>query len=135
MPQVDILIQGRSYSVECQEGEERRAHFLAAHINRHAARLVARLGNMPDAQLLLMTGMTVADELLEAQEKLQRLSGKRKSGEEENPDQMRLDGNSEDGGEGGENEIAERIQAASQRIETLSDQLEQEEAQDDERTD
>ena len=135
MPQVDILIQGRSYSVECREGEERRAHFLAAHINRHAARLVARLGNMPDAQLLLMTGMTVADELLEAQEKLQRLSGKKKSDEGEDPDQMRLDGSSEGGGgETGDSEIAERIQATSQRLETLSDMLEQE-GQDDERTD
>lgn len=135
MPQVDILIQGRSYSVECPEGEERRVHFLAAHINRHAARLVARLGNMPDAQLLLMTGMTVADELLEAQEKLQRLSGKKKSDDGGDPDQMRLDGNSEGGGESGDSEIAERIQATSQRLETLSDMLEQEEARDDERAD
>ena len=133
MPQVDILIQGRSYSVECREGEERRAHFLAAHINRHAARLVARLGNMPDAQLLLMTGMTVADELLEAQEKLQRLSGKKKSDDGEDPDQMRLDGSSDGGGESGDSEIAERIQATAQRLETLSDTLEQEEARDDER--
>ena len=135
MPQVDILIQGRSYSVECREGEERRAHFLAAHINRHAARLVARLGNMPDAQLLLMTGMTVADELLEAQEKLQRLSGKKKSDDGEDPDQMRLDGSSDGGGESGDSEIAERIQATAQRLETLSDTLEQEEARDDERAD
>ncbi|MCY4039169.1 MAG: cell division protein ZapA [Hyphomicrobiales bacterium] len=138
MPQVDIRIQGRSYSVECPEGEERRAHFLAAHINRHAARLVARLGNMPDAQLLLMTGMTVADELLEAQEKLQRLGGKKKSDDGENPDQMRFDGNGNGGGggeEGGDSEIAERIQATSQRLETLSDLLEQEEARDEERTD
>ena len=135
MPQVDILIQGRSYSVECREGEERRAHFLAAHINRHAARLVARLGNMPDAQLLLMTGMTVADELLEAQEKLQHLSGKKKSDDGEDPDQMRLDGSSDGGGESGDSEIAERIQATAQRLETLSDTLEQEEARDDERAD
>ena len=135
MPQVDILIQGRSYSVECREGEERRAHFLAAHINRHAARLVARLGNMPDAQLLLMTGMTVADELLEAQEKLQRLSGKKKSDDGENPDQMRLDGDNDGGKESGKSEIAERIQATSQRLETLSDMLEQEEARDDGRAD
>ena len=139
MPQVDILIQGRSYSVQCQEGEERRAHFLAAHINRHAARLVARLGNMPDAQLLLMTGMTVADELLEAQEELQRLNGRKKSSDEDNLGQMRLDDNNGGGSEGedgSDGEIAERIQAASQRLETLSDMIEQEEeAQNDERAD
>ncbi|MCY4034523.1 MAG: cell division protein ZapA [Hyphomicrobiales bacterium] len=132
MPQIDIRIQGRPYSVECKEGDERRAHFLLAHINRHAVRLVAQLGNMPDAQLLLMTGMIVADELLEAQEKLQRLNGKKQSNGADDPDQMRLDGNGDDGSE---SEIAERIRATSQRLETLSNLLEQEEARDDERAD
>lgn len=132
MPQIDIRIQGRLYSVECKEGEERRAHFLLAHINRHAVRLVAQLGNMPDAQLLLMTGMTITDELLEAQEKLQRLIGKKQSNGGDDPDQMRLDGNGDDGSD---SEIAERIRATSQRLETLSNLLEQEEARDNERAD
>ena len=73
MPQIDILIQGRSYSLQCAEGEEKRAHSLAAHINRHAGRLTARLGAMPDAQLLLMVSMMIADELLEAREHIGRL--------------------------------------------------------------
>ena len=73
MPQIDILIQGRSYSLQCAEGEEKRAHSLAAHINRHAGRLTARLGAMPDAQLLLMVSMMIADELLEARENIGRL--------------------------------------------------------------
>ena len=73
MPQIDILIQGRSYSLQCAEGEEKRAHSLAAHISRHAGRLTARLGAMPDAQLLLMVSMMIADELLEAREHIGRL--------------------------------------------------------------
>ena len=108
MPHIDILIQGRSYSVQCQKGEEKRAHLLAAHINRHAARLVARLGNMPDAQLLLMTGMTVADELLETQEKLMRL----KKGE------------AADGGDDNDDVLAERIEATSKRLENIAEILE-----------
>lgn len=110
MPQVDITIQGRAYAVQCQVGEEKRAHYLAAHINRHAAQLVARLGSMPDAQLLLMTGMTVADELLEAQERLQQMEQQA----EENT-QKRVDEADE--------ALAVRIKATSERLKNIAEML------------
>ena len=137
MPQVDILIQGRSYAVQCAEGEEKRAHFLAAHINRHAARLVARLGAMPDAQLLLMTGMVVADELLEAQENLQQLQGQQQapSGRADAPPpagEAEAEGDAEDApADAGETEtggaMAARIETASQRLERIAALLEPQE--------
>ena len=133
MPQVDILIQGRSYAVQCAEGEEKRAHFLAAHINRHAARLVARLGAMPDAQLLLMTGMVVADELLEAQENLQQLQERQpaQSAQKDAPppaDEAEAESDAEDApADAGESEtggvLAARIETASQRLERIAAML------------
>lgn len=110
MPQIDIMIQGRAYSVQCQEGEEKRAHYLAAHINRHAARLVARLGNMPDAQLLLMTSMTVADELLEVQEKLQHI-------EQQGTVRTQM------GIDGSDTTFARRIRATTSRLENITEML------------
>lgn len=132
MPQVDILIQGRSYAVQCAEGEEKRAHFLAAHINRHAARLVARLGAMPDAQLLLMTGMTVADELMESREKLQQLQGEPQQAqtqEQEQEEDLPLPlGKGQDApASEAENQagdaLAARIDATSRRLERIAGML------------
>lgn len=126
MPQVDILIQGRSYAVQCAEGEEKRAHFLAAHINRHAARLVARLGAMSDAQLLLMTGMMVADELLEARERLQQLQGgqEQERPEEDAPPPLdEAQAAAADAGEG-EGGFSARIEATSRRLERVAAMLE-----------
>lgn len=136
LPQVDILIQGRSYAVQCAEGEEKRAHFLAAHINRHAARLVARLGAMPDAQLLLMTGMMVADELLEARERLERLQGERqrdgdgaererkRKREEDVPLPLEEDRDAAAAAEGDGGALSARIEATSRRLESIAAMLE-----------
>ena len=138
MPQVDILIQGRSYAVQCAEGEEKRAHFLAAHINRHAARLVARLGAMSDAQLLLMTGMMVADELLETRERLGQLEQLQEKQQETQQEargelqeetentQLPLDDEKNEKKDTAGDAVAVRIEGATRRLERIAAMLDTE---------
>jgi len=72
MPQVAIEINGRSYAVACDEGEEERVRGLAHHLESKVVDFVSRLGQIGEARLLLLAGLAVADELAEATETLRR---------------------------------------------------------------
>ena len=61
MPDVRISIGGREFDVSCQEGEE---HFLraAAKLLDHEAQvLTSQIGRLPEARMLLMAGLMLAD--------------------------------------------------------------------------
>jgi cell division protein ZapA len=70
MAQVDILVNERVYKVACQDGQEERLLRLAAHLDRESQALARDLGQIGEARLLLLTALTVCDELFEVREKL-----------------------------------------------------------------
>ncbi|MFV0334186.1 MAG: cell division protein ZapA [Tropicimonas sp.] len=61
MPEVTIKIGGRDFIVACQEGEEQFLHDAAAMLDREARGLVSQIGRMPEARMLLMAGLMLAD--------------------------------------------------------------------------
>lgn len=61
MPQVEIRIGGRSFEVACQEGEEHFLQSAAAMLDAEAAALSSQIGRMPEARMLLMAGLMLAD--------------------------------------------------------------------------
>ncbi|SLN29275.1 Cell division protein ZapA [Roseivivax jejudonensis] len=61
MPEVDIHIGGRSFTVACQDGEEAYLHSAAAMLDGEAQVLVNQLGRVPEARMLLMAGLMLAD--------------------------------------------------------------------------
>ena len=61
MPELDITIGGRAFQVACQPGEEPFLRAAAALLDTEAQPLVAQVGRMPDARLLLMAGLMLAD--------------------------------------------------------------------------
>lgn len=61
MPQVEIAIGGRTFEVACQEGEEHYLHSAAAMLNVEAEHLSSQIGRMPEARMLLMAGLMLAD--------------------------------------------------------------------------
>ena len=70
MPEVRISIGDREFDVACQEGEE---HFLtsaAAVLNEEASVLVAQIGRLPEARMLLMSGLMLADKTAGLSDKL-----------------------------------------------------------------
>ncbi|MDE0060619.1 MAG: cell division protein ZapA [Defluviicoccus sp.] len=66
MPEVDLTINGRSYRVACEEGEEERLSRLGAYIDDRVEALVGQIGQVGDTRLLVMTSLMIADELAEA---------------------------------------------------------------------
>ncbi len=61
MPHVEIQIGGRSFEVACQEGEEHFLQSAAAMLDAEAAHLSSQIGRMPEARMLLMAGLMLAD--------------------------------------------------------------------------
>jgi cell division protein ZapA len=61
MPQVEIVVGGRSFEVACQEGEEPFLKHAAEILDAEAAALSEQIGRMPEARMLLMAGLLLAD--------------------------------------------------------------------------
>ncbi|MDP2620849.1 MAG: cell division protein ZapA [Hyphomicrobiales bacterium] len=81
MSEVTVTINGRSYKMSCDDGQERHLLGLAEHVGRHVETLKVHVGQVGDTRLLLMAAIMVADELGEArrrigglEEEVQRLS-------------------------------------------------------------
>ena len=72
MAQVQLEINGRSYPIACDDGEEERIRQLGQYIDRKVAEFAAKWGQIGDARLILMAGLVVTDELAEATEALRR---------------------------------------------------------------
>lgn len=70
MAEVEIRIGGRSFRVACQPGEEPYLQSAAGLLDAEASSLVGQLGRMPEAQMLLMSGLMLADRTAALDERL-----------------------------------------------------------------
>lgn len=110
MAEVSITVNGRSYSVSCEDGQEDRLKRLGKYLDNQVGKLSGQLGQIGDLRLMLMAGLLVADELAEAQEKLTR--AEREYGKLE----KRL-AQTSDKAKAAEADAAEAVDAAAERIE------------------
>ncbi|HEY7991410.1 MAG TPA: cell division protein ZapA [Stellaceae bacterium] len=98
MAQVTIALNGREYSIGCGPGEEARIRDLARAVDTRIRKFGPQAGQTGEARLLVMTLLTMADELSEA-----------KGGG--------ANGHSPDA-------FADGIKALAKRVETVADRLE-----------
>lgn len=70
MATVAVTIAGRSYRVACGEGEEGHLQELGRHVDATLADLRKGFGEVGDNRLVIMTAITVADELFETRRRL-----------------------------------------------------------------
>lgn len=61
MPELTITIGGRNFQVACQSGEEHFLQTAAAMLDTEAQPLLSSMGRLPEARLLLMAGLMLAD--------------------------------------------------------------------------
>lgn len=69
MAEVKVVVNGRSYSIACDDGEEAHLTELAGHVDQRVAELAGSLGQIGEGRLLLMTSLLIADELAEIKER------------------------------------------------------------------
>ena len=70
MPNLTIAIGGREFEVACQEGEERFLRSAAQLLDNEAQVLLGQAGRLPEARLLLMSGLMLADKTAGLEEQL-----------------------------------------------------------------
>lgn len=73
MATVSVTIAGRAYRMACGEGEEAHLQALARHVDQTLAGLRKNFGEIGDNRLVIMTAITVADELAEAKRRIAEL--------------------------------------------------------------
>jgi cell division protein ZapA len=64
--QVSVTVNGRTYDVACDDGQEEHLVELSRYLDRRVGDLIASVGQVGEARLLLMTSLLLADELSEA---------------------------------------------------------------------
>jgi cell division protein ZapA len=77
MAQVTVTINGRKYDISCDNGEEAHLTQLAEYVDRRVDELVAKVGQVGDARLLVMTSLLCADELSEVYTELDTVRDKK----------------------------------------------------------
>lgn len=113
MSQISITINGRDYSIVCDDGQEEHLTRLSEYLDTRVSELVDSVGQIGESRLLLMVALLIADELSDAYAEVAALKGE-----------------SSDAAPGPEaaavtEEMAAMLEAASQRIEAIAERLEQ----------
>jgi cell division protein ZapA len=67
LPKVDVSINGRSYAVACDEGQQDRVRELAGMVDSRVQQLIGPgpVGGVGETQILVLAGLMLADELTE----------------------------------------------------------------------
>lgn len=116
MGQVSVNLNGRSYLLECGEGEEKHLLSLAGTIGEQIETLKGQVGQIGDDRLMLMAGLMVADQLAETKARLEEVSARL--------DDFRKDRTSVDELVlAAQDRMAGAISAAAERIEALNEVL------------
>jgi cell division protein ZapA len=116
MGQVNVTVNGRSYLVACDDGEETHVQDLARYLDKHVQDLAAAIGQVGETRLLLLAGLTLADELSEILARVDELTAEL--------ERVRAGRGSAKGeGEGAESAAAAALEAAARRIDDIARRL------------
>ncbi len=101
MGEVTVPVNGRSFAITCDDGQEPRIRRLAQYVDAKVAEFVSSIGQVGEARLLLLAALVIADELSDARDVSQQ-------------EHNRAADATADGIEG----MAKRVEAIAARLET-----------------
>lgn len=70
MSEIDLTINGRAYTIACDDGQEEHLQLLASHIDEKVGELAQSVGQIGESRLLVMASLLIADELSDAYTRL-----------------------------------------------------------------
>lgn len=116
MGQVSVTLNGRTYRLECGEGEETHLITLAEYLGSHVDTMKRKFGQVGDDRLILMASLLVTDELWELRRQMQELKAvlaearRDRSVADESTKSLQSD-------------LAGRVSAAADRLELLNERI------------
>lgn len=116
MPQITVTINGRSFRMACDEGEEERLTSLAERFDGYIETLRQNFGEIGDLRLTVMAGIMVTDELSELQRRLKSLEDENSTlhnGHSELAEDIEQD----------RKKLVDGLNEASQRIEAIAESI------------
>lgn len=118
MPAVSVMINDRKYRIACEEGQEEHLRALADDFDRRIAELKADVGELGEAQLILVAALTLADELFATNRRVAEL-------EAGLADLRRSEVASAERAQATQTAVAAALNAAAERIERVTRSLNQ----------
>lgn len=106
MAQVSVQLNGKSYTVGCEDGQESHLLELARLFDAQVRQVSHSVGQLGETRLFMMAGLMMADELAEAQTQAARAMGELEA--------LRASG------QGIEQRAVGAVDAAARRIEALA---------------
>lgn len=70
MAEVNLIIDGRTYGVACDDGQERRVQQLGGYIDQRLREIANGSGTSNKAQLMILTALLLADEVFDLRDNL-----------------------------------------------------------------
>ena len=114
MAQITVTINGKSFRMACDDGEEERLTGLAARFDGWIGELKGAFGEIGDQRLTVMAGIMATDQLAELEKKVVSLEADLADAKKQNL--AALDNMSQN-----EQELSRAINTAAARIENLAD--------------
>ncbi len=116
MPQVAVIINGKTYRMACDEGQEQHLISLAKRFDSYVAHLKDSFGEIGDQRLTVMAGVMITDEMVELQKKLRGLEAELASLRQIRDDALENTSSHE-------SELIASLNTAANRIEELSTRI------------
>jgi len=116
MAQITVTINGKSFRMACDDGEEERLMGLASRFNGWINELRGAFGEIGDQRLTVMAGIMATDQLSELERRIAGLEDELAEAKRQQVDA--LDNMSQN-----EQELSRAINTAAARIESLAEGL------------
>ena len=116
MPLVNVMVNGRAYTIACDEGEEEHLKSLAAHVDEKVRELLGTVGQVGDQRLLLMAALLLADENHD-------LAARLESQTLEAGELVRAHSEAADRAEKSESEASGALESAAKKLEDIAARL------------
>jgi cell division protein ZapA len=116
MGQVSVTLNGRTYRLECGEGEETHLIALAEYLGTHVDAMRQKFGQIGDDRLILMASLLVTDELWEARRQLEEAEEAKTSLSEARRDKSAAD----ESAKMVRTELTAKVGGAADRLERLN---------------
>ncbi|VAV90610.1 hypothetical protein MNBD_ALPHA08-892 [hydrothermal vent metagenome] len=116
MAQVVLTVNGHSYTMQCNDGEEDHLRELGLVLDAEVSKIKSAVGQVGDIRLLLMSGLVIADRLSETLQRVEELEDQIQGLRQSRTDAAKNGGPvSED--------VTVRLDAAAERIEALAREI------------
>jgi cell division protein ZapA len=116
MGQVTVVLNGRTYRLECGEGEESHLIALAEYLGTYVEDMKRKFGQVGDDRLILMASLLVTDELWELRREMEQLKASLATARRDRSV-------ADESAKSAKADLADRIAAVADRVELLNEQF------------